>query len=167
MKPKDLHFNAQSLQSSIKGTNLKVVFFTGTPSGAPAVQFSVCFQTTNLTRHSLIPQETPLSSFPSLFRFKYLFICLYRFPHLLTGECHRYYFFFRFLSSVFHEKNQLPCTFFSVPLISGRKKPRKYKKPGSVLLSHCCSSIIGAGELDFRVRDGNGYCLSAVATRHN
>ena len=25
-------------------------------------------------------------------------------------------------------------------------------------------SIIGAGELDFRVRYGNGYCLSAMAT---
>ena len=28
------------------------------------------------------------------------------------------------------------------------------------------SSIIGVRELDFRVRDGNGYCLSTMATRH-
>ncbi len=27
------------------------------------------------------------------------------------------------------------------------------------------SSIIGVRELDFRVRDGNGYCLSTMATR--
>ena len=28
------------------------------------------------------------------------------------------------------------------------------------------SSIIGARELDFRVRNGNGYYLSAMVTRH-
>ena len=38
------------------------------------------------------------------------------------------------------------------------------KKPGSYLLSHLISSIIGVRELDFRVRDGNGYCLSTMAT---
>ena len=37
------------------------------------------------------------------------------------------------------------------------------KKPGSHLLSRLEGTIIGAGELDFRVRDGNGYCLSAMA----
>ena len=40
------------------------------------------------------------------------------------------------------------------------------KKPGSNLLSRV-SSIIGVRELDFRVRDGNGYDLSTMATRHN
>ncbi len=40
------------------------------------------------------------------------------------------------------------------------------KKPGSYLLSHLISSIIGVRELDFRVRDGNGYYLSTMATRH-
>ena len=39
----------------------------------------------------------------------------------------------------------------------------KKKKPGSHLLSRLEGTIIGAGELDFRVRDGNGYCLSAMA----
>ena len=38
------------------------------------------------------------------------------------------------------------------------------KKAGSYLLSRNESSIIGAGELDFRVRNGNGYFLSAMAT---
>ena len=38
------------------------------------------------------------------------------------------------------------------------------KKPGSILLSHLISSIIGVRELDFRVRDGNGYDLSTMAT---
>ena len=38
------------------------------------------------------------------------------------------------------------------------------KKPGGYLLSRLIGSIIGARELDFRVRDGNGYCLSAMAT---
>ena len=37
------------------------------------------------------------------------------------------------------------------------------KKPGSHLLSRPEGSIIGAGGLDFRVRDGNGYCTSAMA----
>ena len=39
----------------------------------------------------------------------------------------------------------------------------KQKKAGSHLLSPV-RSIIGAGELDFRVRNGNGYCLPAMAT---
>ena len=38
-----------------------------------------------------------------------------------------------------------------------KKKPAATYFPAS-------SSIIGAGELDFRVRYGNGYCLSAMAT---
>lgn len=41
------------------------------------------------------------------------------------------------------------------------------KKPGGYLLSRLIGSIIGARELDFRVRDGNGYCLSAMATGQN
>ena len=41
------------------------------------------------------------------------------------------------------------------------------KKPGSHLLSRREGTIIGAGELDFRVRDGNGYCLSAMAAGHD
>ena len=41
------------------------------------------------------------------------------------------------------------------------------KKPGSHLLSRREGTIIGAGELDFRVRDGNGYCLSAMAAGQN
>ena len=41
------------------------------------------------------------------------------------------------------------------------------KKPGSHLLSRREGTIIGARELDFRVRDGNGYCLSAMAAGHN
>ena len=40
----------------------------------------------------------------------------------------------------------------------------KQKKAGSFLLSRKKSSIIGASELDFRVRNGNGYCLTAMAT---
>ena len=42
-------------------------------------------------------------------------------------------------------------------------QPKK-KKPGNCLLSRLIGSIIGAGELDFRVRDGNGYFLSAMVT---
>ena len=39
------------------------------------------------------------------------------------------------------------------------------KKSGSYLLSHHEGSIIGVRELDFRVRYGNGYFLSTMATR--
>ena len=39
----------------------------------------------------------------------------------------------------------------------------KQKKAGGHLLSRS-RSIIGAGELDFRVRNGNGYFLPAMAT---
>ena len=39
----------------------------------------------------------------------------------------------------------------------------KQKKAGGHLLSPV-RSIIGAGELDFRVRNGNGYFLPAMAT---
>lgn len=38
------------------------------------------------------------------------------------------------------------------------------KGPGGNLLSRDERSTIGAGGLDFRVRDGNGYGTSAVAT---
>ena len=48
----------------------------------------------------------------------------------------------------------------------GIKNKFKKKKPGSDLLSRRKGSIIGAGGLDFRVRDGNGYYLAAMATRH-
>ena len=41
------------------------------------------------------------------------------------------------------------------------------KKPCDYLLSHLISSIIGTRELDFRVRDGNGYNLSVMVTWHN
>ena len=50
------------------------------------------------------------------------------------------------------------------------KKERKCvdkKKPCDYLLSHLISSIIGTRELDFRVRDGNGYNLSVMVTWHN
>ena len=40
----------------------------------------------------------------------------------------------------------------------------KQKKAGSYLLSRNESSIIGVRELDFRVRNGNGYYLSTMAT---
>ena len=52
-----------------------------------------------------------------------------------------------------------------------KKKPEKswlnvfkQKKAGSYLLSRNESSIIGVRELDFRVRNGNGYYLSTMAT---
>ena len=48
-------------------------------------------------------------------------------------------------------------------LVIVRDAPLK-KKPGSCLLSRLISSIIGARELDFRVRNGNGYFLPAMAT---
>ena len=38
------------------------------------------------------------------------------------------------------------------------------KKASSYLLSRNESSIIGVRELDFRVRNGNGYYLSTMAT---
>ena len=40
---------------------------------------------------------------------------------------------------------------------------KKTKKAGSFLLSRDCS-IIDVRELDFRVRNGNGYYLSTMAT---
>ena len=43
--------------------------------------------------------------------------------------------------------------------------PRKIKNPGDDLLSHRICSTIGAGELNCRVRDGNGCGLSAIVTR--
>ena len=49
------------------------------------------------------------------------------------------------------------------PSRTGRRGAKDKKKPGSHLLSRRKGTIIGAGELDFRVRDGNGYCLSAMA----
>ncbi|MEA2235264.1 MAG: hypothetical protein QOD83_5080 [Solirubrobacteraceae bacterium] len=50
---------------------------------------------------------------------------------------------------------------------SGRKKPRERKKSRRrpIFPKGCPLSIFGAGELDFRVRDGNGYGLSASVTR--
>jgi hypothetical protein len=42
---------------------------------------------------------------------------------------------------------------------------RKKINPGNDLLSHGNRSTIGAGELNCRVRDGNGCDLSAIVTR--
>ena len=40
------------------------------------------------------------------------------------------------------------------------------KKPGNDLLSHgLCRSTIGAGGLNFRVRNGNGWVPAAMVTR--
>ena len=44
------------------------------------------------------------------------------------------------------------------------KKVFKQKKASSYLLSRDEPSIIGVRELDFRVRNGNGYYLSTMAT---
>ena len=41
------------------------------------------------------------------------------------------------------------------------------KKPGDDLLSHHKGSTIGVGELNFRVRNGNGCGLSTIVTRQN
>jgi hypothetical protein len=38
------------------------------------------------------------------------------------------------------------------------------KRPGGYLLSHALRSTIGVRGLDFRVRDGNGYGPSTMAT---
>ena len=45
----------------------------------------------------------------------------------------------------------------------GEEKDLKRKKPAATYFP-AKSSIIGVRELDFRVRNGNGYCLSTVAT---
>ena len=47
--------------------------------------------------------------------------------------------------------------------VGGKKKDLKRKKPAATYFP-AKSSIIGVRELDFRVRNGNGYCLSTVAT---
>ena len=65
-----------------------------------------------------------------------------------------YHIFFGFLGLHFYDNTS--GTVFPAPF--------KIKKPGSNLLSRL-SSIIGVRELDFRVRDGNGYNLSTMATR--
>ena len=44
------------------------------------------------------------------------------------------------------------------------KKVFRQKKASSYLLSRDEPSIIGVRELDFRVRNGNGYYLSTMAT---
>ena len=44
------------------------------------------------------------------------------------------------------------------------KGTQKIKKPGNDLLSRL-NSTIGAGGLNFRVRDGNGWDTSAIVTR--
>jgi hypothetical protein len=55
---------------------------------------------------------------------------------------------------------------FFVPRVL--KNPGDKKKPGNDLLSHPFKgSTIGAGELNFRVRNGNGWNLSAIITRQN
>ena len=60
--------------------------------------------------------------------------------------------FFNFITMIFQ--------FFSI-----KRHKKEKKKSGSYLLSRR-SSIIGVRELDFRVRYGNGYYLSTMATRH-
>ena len=47
--------------------------------------------------------------------------------------------------------------------VGGEEKDLKRKKPAATYFP-AKSSIIGVRELDFRVRNGNGYCLSTVAT---
>ena len=49
--------------------------------------------------------------------------------------------------------------FFSI-----KRHKKEKKKSGSYLLSRDEPSIIGVRELDFRVRNGNGYYLSTMAT---
>ena len=44
--------------------------------------------------------------------------------------------------------------------------PRNKKKPGDDLLSRHEGSTIGVGELNFRVRNGNGCGLSTIITGH-
>ena len=58
-----------------------------------------------------------------------------------------------------------------IKMKKGRQKPARQgrkakKKPGGCLLSRHEGSIIGVRELDFRVRYGNGYFLSTMATGH-
>src|SRR3990172_8972254 len=45
----------------------------------------------------------------------------------------------------------------------GAGRTRSWRRP--MFPKGCPLSIFGAGELDFRVRDGNGYGLSARVTR--
>ena len=45
-----------------------------------------------------------------------------------------------------------------------KQMPRNKKKPGDDLLSHHEGSTIGVGELNFRVRNGNGCGLSTIIT---
>ena len=51
-------------------------------------------------------------------------------------------------------------------VIRSEQVPQAKKKPGGCLLSRRKGSIIGVRELDFRVRYGNGYFLSTMATGH-
>ena len=51
----------------------------------------------------------------------------------------------------------------SAPNGKEEEKDLKRKKPAATYFP-AKSSIIGVRELDFRVRNGNGYCLSTVAT---
>ena len=48
-------------------------------------------------------------------------------------------------------------------LETGPERTRSWRRP--IFPKGCPLSIFGAGELDFRVRDGNGYGLSASVTR--
>src|SRR3954451_20857917 len=57
-------------------------------------------------------------------------------------------------------------------MLPGRRVPRTQDPPNTqkswrrpIFPKGCPLSIFGAGELDFRVRDGNGYGLSASVTR--
>ena len=49
-------------------------------------------------------------------------------------------------------------------IFSTNKKCFKQKKKLAVTYFPAKSSIIGVRELDFRVRNGNGYCLSTKTT---
>lgn len=49
------------------------------------------------------------------------------------------------------------------PPRGGEREGRRKKSPAAPYFPAREGSIIGAGELDFRVRDGNGYSLPAMA----
>ena len=46
------------------------------------------------------------------------------------------------------DRDQTPSLMLALPIFPGRRQP----------------SIFGAGELNFRVRDGNGWTLTAIST---
>ena len=48
------------------------------------------------------------------------------------------------------DHDQTPSLMLALPIFPGRRQP----------------SIFGAGELNFRVRDGNGWTLTAISTNY-